>query len=56
MQREDVQEVETDYYIEDSAIASLSEIWETTLFLALYHDDLEVTYPLGSKRGVHKCG
>ena len=29
---------------------------EPTLFLALYHDDLEVANPLGSRRGVHKLG
>lgn len=27
---------------------------ECALFLALYHYDLEVANPLGSKRGVHK--
>ena len=64
LQREDVQEVETDHCSEDGILRDFCDgsfvrnltTGESTLFLALYHDDFEVTNPLGSKRGVHKLG
>ena len=65
MQREDVQEeVETERCSEDGILRDFCDgsfvrnlaTGEPTLFLALYHDDLEVANPLGSKRGVYKLG
>ena len=65
MQREDVQEeVETERCREDGILRDFCDgsfvrnlvTEESTLFLAFYHDDLEVANPLGSKRGVHKLG
>jgi hypothetical protein len=65
LQREDVQEeIETERssgdgllrdYCHGSFVRNLAA-GESTLFLALYHDDLEVANPLGSKRVVHKLG
>ena len=58
MQREDVQEeVETEHCRDDGILRDFCDgsfvrnlvTGESTLFLAFYHDDLEVANPLGSK-------
>ena len=65
LRREDVQEeIETERSSEGGILRDFCDgsfvrnlaTGECTLFLALYHDDLEVANPLGSKRGVHKLG
>ena len=66
MRREDVQEeIETERSSEGGILRDFCDgsfvrnlaTGESTLFLALYHDDdLKVANPLGSKQGVHKLG